>query len=84
MIAGYFTASTGAKPRTRKIFSYKLTLLRSHLQKTFKMVPHSEQADRLSNQLNSSLQISGKDNGDMTLTVLGCGEYVLLTQQNSN
>ncbi|KAK3177019.1 Pyrroline-5-carboxylate reductase [Lepraria neglecta] len=37
------------------------------------MVPHSEQADRLSNQLNNSLQISGKDNGDMTLTVLGCG-----------
>lgn len=45
------------------------------------MSPYTDQVDGLSDRLNGSLRVSNGQShgGDMTLTVLGCGEYVPIT-----
>lgn len=47
----------------------------------FKMAPHNYHIDGFNNRLDDSLKITNgeKLGGDMTLTILGCGEYVLFT-----
>ena len=59
----------------RCLLSYLLYPTLEDFQK-LSMSPPSEQANSLVNQFTSTLHISGKENGDMTLAVLGCGEYV--------
>lgn len=44
------------------------------------MLPPSEQANGTSSHLTATIQSPGQQNGDMTLTVLGCGEYVPISQ----
>ena len=44
------------------------------------MLPPSEQANGTSSHLTDTIQSPGQQNGDMTLTVLGCGEYVPISQ----
>ena len=44
------------------------------------MLPPSEQANGISSHLTGTIQPPGQQNGDMTLTVLGCGEYVPISQ----
>ena len=49
----------------------------------FRMSPPSEQANGISSQLTATTYSSGQQNGDMSLTVLGCGEYVPISQPRS-
>ncbi len=44
------------------------------------MSPPSEQANGISSQLTATTYSSGQQNGDMSLTVLGCGAYVPISQ----
>lgn len=44
------------------------------------MSPPSEQANGTSSHLTANIQSLGQQNGDMSLTVLGCGEYVPISQ----
>ena len=44
------------------------------------MLPPSEQANGASSHLTATIQSPGQQNGDMTLTVLGCGMYVSVSQ----
>ena len=44
------------------------------------MLPPSEQANGTSSHLIATIQSPGQQNGDMTLAVMGCGEYVLSSQ----
>ena len=47
------------------------------------MLPPSEQANGTSSHLTATIQPPRQQNGDMTLTVLGCGEYVPISQRLS-